>query len=279
MPISAVGPMLHSTARKPSLLSFRDPAPVEVLNEAGPSQFFLTCEHAGRAVPESLGDLGVSVADMDRHIAYDVGAEGLARCLSAELEAALVLQRYSRLVVDANRPFEAPDCVPEASDGTPIPANAGLDGPARRQRFEEIHRPFHAAVSRLLDQRAGENRPTILVSVHSFTPRLARGSDRPWHLGALSNRDSGFAKRFLDAFGQANPSIPVAHNEPYVVSDASDYTIPIHGEKRALPHLLLEIRNDLISDAQGQRRWSSLVAQALLAAATPNWTRTDPHGR
>lgn len=255
------------------MLSFRDPAPVEVVNQAGPSVLFLTCEHAGRAVPESLGDLGVAIADMDRHIAYDVGAEGLARRMSAEVDATLVLQRYSRLVVDTNRPFEAQDCFPETSDGTAIPANARLDEPKRRQRFEEIHQPFHDTVSQLLDQRAIRGRSTILVSVHSFTPRLARGSDRPWHLGALSHRDSRFAERFLDMFGQANPGIPIAHNKPYVVSDLSDYTIPVHGEGRGLSHLLLEIRHDLISDARGQSRWSSLVAQALVAAAA-TWTQT-----
>lgn len=258
------------------VLSPDDPEPVEVVNPDGNSKFFLTCEHAGRTVPARLGDLGIPAAEMDRHIAYDVGAEALSRHLSVLLDAPLVLQRYSRLVVDCNRPFEAADCIPEVSDGTRVPANVGLDLEARRQRFEAIHRPFHRAVAQLLDTRAVAENPTILVSAHSFTPRLVGGAPRPWFVGALSNRDAGFADAFLSALRSAHPDIPCAHNEPYVVDDQSDYTIPVHAEARGLPHVLLEIRNDLISDHGGQQRWASLVADILTAAATP---RDPAHGR
>lgn len=251
-------------ARK--VLSPRDPEPVELLNEDGSSPFVLSCEHAGRVIPESLGNLGVRSEEMDRHIAYDIGAEGVSRRLSAMLDAPLVLQRYSRLVIDCNRPFEAPDCMPAVSDGTAVPANARLSDEARRQRYVEIHQPFHDALAGLLDRRAGAGQPAVLVSIHSFTPRLLGGPERPWALGALSNRDGSFAKAFLAAFQTRNPAIVSAHNEPYVVDDASDYTIPVHGEQRGLPHLLLEIRNDLIADEAGQSRWARLVAETLVAA-------------
>jgi len=260
--------MLRSTETDIAVLSPHDPDPVAIVNPDGKSVFLLTCEHAGRAIPKRLGDLGIPRADMDRHIAYDVGAETLSRRLSARLDAPLVMQRYSRLVVDCNRPFEAVDCFPEASDGTTVPANVGLGQQAQRQRFDEIHQPFHRAVAALLDRRAAEAKPTTLVSVHSFTPRLQGGSPRPWFVGALSNRDDSFAQRFLAAFRAAHPEIPCAHNEPYVVDDLSDYTIPVHGEARGLPYLLLEIRNDLILDRDGQQRWAALVADALAAAAT-----------
>lgn len=268
--------MLQSVEQSPSLLSDRDPAPVEVVSLDGPSVFVLTCEHAGRHVPARLRDLGISTAEMDRHIAYDIGADGLARSLSAMLDAPLVLQRFSRLVVDCNRPFDAPDCIPAVSDGTAVPANENLTEQERRQRFKEIHQPFHRAIADLLGRRAGASRPTILVSIHSFTPQLAAGSPRPWHLGALSNRDPRFAERFIATVRARHPEIPCAHNEPYVVDDRTDYTIPVHGESRGLPHVLLEVRHDLIADNAGQERWSALIADGLVASATAH-AKDFPH--
>jgi predicted N-formylglutamate amidohydrolase len=259
--------MLQSLEHSPSLLSDRDPAPVEVVNADGRAVFVLTCEHAGRQVPVALRDLGIPATEMNRHIAYDIGAEGLARGLSTILDAPLVLQRFSRLVVDCNRPFDAPDCFPGVSDGTAIPANETLTEQERRQRFEEIHQPFHRAITTLLDRRANAAALTILVSVHSFTPQLATGTPRPWLLGSLSNRDPHFAQHFIAAFRSANPEIACAHNEPYVVDDRTDYTIPVHGEIRGLPHLLLEVRNDMIADQVGHERWSRLIADSLTAAA------------
>jgi predicted N-formylglutamate amidohydrolase len=250
------------------MLSARDPLPVETVNADGRSPFVLTCEHAGRAVPERLAAFGVAEADMYRHIAWDVGAEGVSRKSSEMLDAPLVLQRYSRLVVDCNRPFDAPDCFPEVSDGTPVPANVGLTESERRLRFEEIHQPFHRALAQLLDRRAALGVPTILVAVHSFTPRLVGGPQRPWKLGVLANRDRSFADLFLAVFQARHPDIPSAFNEPYLVDDLTDYTIPVHGEARGLPHLLLEIRNDLIDDAGGQHRWAALLAETLAAANT-----------
>ncbi|MBX3577369.1 MAG: N-formylglutamate amidohydrolase [Rhizobiaceae bacterium] len=267
--------MLQYSDKAARVLSAGDPPPVEVVTPRGASAFVLSCEHAGRAIPKSLGDLGVPAADMERHIAYDVGAEGLSRQLSDLLDAPLVLQRYSRLVIDCNRPLEAPDCMPVVSDGTAVPANAALSPEARHRRFVEIHQPFHDALAELLDVRAAAGRPSILISVHSFTPRLRGGPARPWEIGALSNRDASFATAFLAAFRAARPDVPSAHNEPYVVDDASDYTIPVHGERRGLPHLLLEIRNDLIGDDGGQARWARLIADALVAAST----KGRPDGR
>jgi predicted N-formylglutamate amidohydrolase len=259
--------MLQSLEHSAPLSSDRDPAPAGVANPNGGAVFVLTCEHAGRHVPAGLRDLGIPAAEMDRHIAYDIGAEGLARRLADALDAPLVLQRFSRLVVDCNRPFDAPDCFPSVSDGTRVPANEKLSEQERRRRFEEIHQPFHRAVARLLDRRASTATPAILISIHSFTPQLTGGETRPWLVGALSNRDPRFAERFVALFRAAHPDTSCAHNEPYVVDDHTDYTIPIHGEKRGLPHLLLEMRNDMIGDAMGQERWSRLIADSRTGAA------------
>lgn len=260
------GAMLLHASQDTTILGGDDPEPVETLNLASSSAFVLTCEHAGRAIPSSLGDLGLATAEFDRHIAYDIGAEGLSRAMSALLDAPLIMQRYSRLVVDCNRPFEARDCIPEISDETSVPANKGLSEVERRQRFAEIHTPLHKAIGTLLDQRKSAAKPTILISVHSFTPRMA-GRDREWLVGLLSNRDRSFAECFMAAFATANPGISIAHNEPYVVDDLSDYTIPVHGEARGIPHLLLEIRNDQIAQPDGQLRWAELVSDALAGAA------------
>lgn len=250
------------------LLQARDPDPVEWINPTGRSAIFLTCEHAGRALPAALGDLGIAPEEMDRHIAYDVGAEGVARGISERLDAALVLQRYSRLVIDCNRPLEATDCFVAQSDGTVVPVNADLSDRERRGRYVEIHQPLHEAIAVALDRRQAAGKPLFLVSVHSFTPLMrATGAVRDFELGLLYNRDARFAERLAEVFRAANPDVTVRLNEPYHVDDLSDYTIPVHGERRGIPHVLLEVRNDLINDARGQQEWADRLAGPLRLAA------------
>ena len=246
-----------------NLLSAQDPAPVEVDNPDSTSPIFLVCEHAGRAVPQRLGDLGVSPSDMDRHIAWDVGAGPVARLMAENLGATLVRQNFSRLVIDCNRPLDAESCIPPVSDQTPVPANQGLSESQRRRRFDDIHRPFHDRVAGLLDARAGQGRPTLLVAVHSYTKRLNGGPERPWHLGLLYNRDDTLAHRLMPHLAKRAPDLNLVFNEPYSVDDYTDYTIPVHGETRGLPHVLLEIRNTEIRDDAGQAYWAGLLSDAL----------------
>lgn len=260
--------MLQARETVASLLGAADPDPVEVVNPGGLSDVLLVCEHAGRAVPSALRGLGVAAEEMERHIAYDIGAGGLARKLAQALDATLVLQRYSRLVIDCNRPLEAVDCTPESSDGTAIPANCDLPEPDRRMRFEAIHRPFHDAIGAVLDERKRKGRPAVIATIHSFTPRLAN-RERPWHLGVCFNCDGTFARKFMHAFKATRPELVAAFNEPYTVDDISDYTIPVHGERRGLPHVLLEVRNNEIRDEEGQGRWARLLAHALSTASRP----------
>lgn len=256
------------TARpKTRLLSASDPAPVELLRVGGRSAFVLTCEHGGRAIPAQLADLGLPAGELDRHIGWDIGAEAVARGLSAALDAPLAVQRFSRLVIDCNRPPGSPQCIPEISDGTIVPANRGLDEALRAERWEEIHAPFHDAVAALLDERARAGPPTALVCVHSFTGRLATDPrERPWHLGLLARSDERLSTALVAALAEAEPDLVVARNEPYRIESGSDYTIPVHGEARGLPHVLIEIRQDLIGAAEGQARWINLLAAALRAS-------------
>lgn len=247
------------------LFSQDDQDPVEVVNATGASPVFLLCEHAGRAVPASLATLGLDAGQMDTHIAWDIGAAATARQLSVLMDAPLVLQRYSRLVIDTNRPLCAPDCIPEISDDTPVPGNMGLDGIARAQRYDEIHRPLHNTVSNMLDARVAAGRPSALVTIHSFTPVFA-GQVRPMSVGILYNRDARLAQALYETLKQVAPSDMIALNAPYKVDDASDYAIPVHGEQRGIPHVLIELRNDLIAEAAGQQVWAGRLADALSAA-------------
>lgn len=248
------------------LLGPDDPPPAEIVNPGGQSRIVLICEHAGRAVPAALGDLGLPPAEFERHIAWDIGAAGVARRLSALLDAPLVLQAYSRLVVDCNRPFDAPDAFPEVSDTTAVPANRGLSLAARHARFAAIHEPFHAAVAGLLDSRPEPGR-TVLAMVHSFTPMLlSEGIARPWHLGLLYRHDDRLARRLLAAARALRPGLVADFNEPYRCTGASDFAVPVHGEGRGLPYALMEIRNDLIAAPEGQEEWAAFLAEALAAA-------------
>ena len=241
-----------------------DPHPVEVVNPAGRSPFVITCEHAGRVIPKHLGNLGVEDRHLSRHIAWDIGVDAVGRALVKTLDAPVIFQRYSRLVIDCNRPIWAEDAIPPVSDGTEVPVNIALADDERDARYEQIHKPFHDAVAGVLDQRASENRPTALIALHSFTPRLeAKPEPRPWHLGILFNRDASLSQFIHDAMEQEAGHMTFTFNEPYEVEDHGDYTIPVHGEQRGLPHSLLEIRNDHIADEAGQREWADVLTRVL----------------
>ena len=244
-----------------ALLQPGDPAPFEVLNRHGASPWLLTADHAGQAIPRALGDLGLPPGEIDRHIGWDIGIAGVARELAALLDAWTILQAYSRLVIDCNRPLESPTLIVASSDGTAVPANATLTAQARAARVREIFRPYHDAIVEALDQRRLAPRPTLLMTLHSFTPAMA-GVARPWQCGVLYHRDARLAHALRDAL-MAEGDLVVGDNQPYAVSDTSDYAIPVHGEARGLPHVELEIRQDLIADADGQRQWALRLARLL----------------
>lgn len=221
------------------LLSERDPAPVML--KPGDSDWLLTVEHAGRAIPASLGDLGLPPGEIDRHIGWDPGALDLAIALAERLAATVVAQRYSRLVIDCNRPWGARDLVPETSDMVAVPSNCiGRDD--RKARWDEIHAPFHAAVTAALGQS-----PKILMAVHSYDPqRSLDGARRPWPIGLLARLSNPLMDTLCEGLSGVEHVAPLGINAPYEIEDGSDYTIPIHAEPRGLPHVLLEVRNDYL---------------------------------
>jgi predicted N-formylglutamate amidohydrolase len=250
--------------REAPLLDPDEPDPVTLDNESGSSVFFLTCDHAGRAIPRRLGTLALREPETRRHIAWDIGIGAVGRRLSRLLDAAVILQTYSRLVIDCNRDPGVPSSIPEISEATEIPGNRGLAAAAGRARAEAIFRPYHDAITAALDRRAAASRPSVLVALHSFTP-VFKGVERPWHAAVLYNRDARLAHA-LFALLSAEDGLVVGENEPYAVSDLTDYTVPVHGERRGLPHVEIEIRQDQIAEPTGQRDWAQRLARLLPAA-------------
>ncbi|HEY0185042.1 MAG TPA: N-formylglutamate amidohydrolase, partial [Rhodopila sp.] len=230
------------------LLTAEDPPPVRVLREAATSDIFLTADHAGRMIPKALGDLGVSEAERQRHIAWDIGIAEVTERLSALLDATAVLQTYSRLVIDCNRDPSWPSAMPEVSEYTPIPGNRNLTEQARSDRVAAIFTPYHDRIRAMLDARA--QRRTVLVAMHSFTPSF-KGESRAMQVGMLYNKDPRLARILLDLL-QREGDLIVGDNAPYAITEDSDYSVPTHGEKRGLPHIEIEIRKDLIAAADGQ---------------------------
>ncbi|MDO5606495.1 MAG: N-formylglutamate amidohydrolase [Paracoccus sp. (in: a-proteobacteria)] len=246
------------------LLSDDEPPPLEIHNAGGAGDFVVICEHAGRRLPRALGDLGLPESELVRHIAWDIGARDIAVALADRLDAALFMQRYSRLVCDCNRRPEVAAFIPEISETTAIPGNAGLSDEARAARISEVFAPFHDHITGVLDARRAAGRRTILVTIHSFTP-VYKGEARPWEVGVLYHRDRVLSPAMLELLRQTGHT--VGDNQPYRVGDDTDYAIPVHGEARGLPCVEIEIRNDLASRADAPDYWSALLADCLRQAA------------
>ncbi|WP_441233899.1 N-formylglutamate amidohydrolase [Bradyrhizobium sp. 930_D9_N1_4] len=244
------------------LLGEGDIPPVHEVNAAGTSPFLLTSDHYGRIMPRALGDLGVAESELTRHIAWDIGIAGVADRLAKMLDAHLIAQRYSRLVIDCNRSPGVASSIPVISEATTIPRNERISEGERAARRREIFEPYHHRIDAAIDRRLHEKRPTVLVSLHSFTPVYA-GVARPWHIGALYNRDTVLPKLLLKHL-RAEGDLVVGDNEPYAVSDLSDYTIPVHGEARGLVNTGIEIRQDLIADQSGQQQWAERLGRIFV---------------
>lgn len=241
-----------------------DQPPVRVFNADGSSKFLLVADHAGNSIPGYLKDLGLDATDLSRHIAWDIGIAGVCQVLSERLDATLIAQTMSRLVIDCNRPLGSVQSIPQISDGTFVPGNAHLDLDARLHRERAIFYPYHARIAAEIDRRALAGRPTALIAMHSFTPVLG-GKARPWQVGVLHRRDRRLGDALLEVL-RRDPDLTVGDNEPYSISDATDWTLPVHGEQRGLLHVGIEIRQDLILRSQDQAAWGARLAQMLEAA-------------
>lgn len=237
------------------------PEAVAVEGADAPGRAILVCEHAANAFPTGWGDLGLSPAQRQAHIAWDPGALGLARALAARLQAALVHATQSRLIYDVNRPPHAASAMPAESEVHAIPGNRALDAQARARRAEALYLPFHAALARLVALRLAEGRRPALITVHSFTP-VFHGRARAVEFGVIHDADDRLAQAIV-----ARPTGLVTRlNEPYSAADGVTHTLALHATPCALPHAMLEIRSDLIADAAAQEAMAERLAPVLAAA-------------
>jgi predicted N-formylglutamate amidohydrolase len=242
--------------------------PFELVNRKGAPQFLVVCDHASNALPEGYGTLGLPPAEFQRHIAWDIGAAGVARRLAACLDCPAVLARFSRLLVDLNRGEDDPTIVMKLSDGAVVPANRDVD-PHRdaaefAHRIAAFHAPYHAAIEKMIAQALEADHVPIVVSVHSFTPRWRR-VERPWQTGLLWDRDDRLVGPLIERLSEEG--FTVGDNEPYTGRLRND-CLYRHGTVHGLPHILIEIRQDLIETAEGQGEWAARYARHLLAAAS-----------
>ena len=242
------------------LLAGDEPAPVTIHNAAGSSPLLIVADHAGKLIPRALGTLGVSDAERARHIGWDIGIAPVCRMLADALDACLIQQNYSRLVIDCNRVPGSETSMPVISELTPIPGNVNLSEADKAARIAEIFQPYHHTIATELDRRNHGNLPVALIAMHSFTP-VYKGAARPWHAGVMYDRDARFATRLRRLLEQETHLV-IGDNEPYGVNLA-DHTIPEHGERRALHHIAIEIRQDLIAEEAGQRLWADRMARLL----------------
>jgi predicted N-formylglutamate amidohydrolase len=245
----------------PSLLAADEAAPFEAVNPEGAAPFLITCDHASVRVPAALERLGLDEAVLQRHIGWDIGAAEVARRLSRRFDAPLVLSGYSRLVIDCNRELDDPTSIPEISDGVIIPGNRALHPRAVEARQAQLFQPYHNAIRAALKRFADSGRTPGLISMHSFTP-VFKGDERPWHIGVLWNKDPRIPKPFIANLAR-DPDIVVGDNKPYSGQDEYGYTIHNHGEAHGFPHVLIEVRQDLIDTQHGAAAWSERVARAL----------------
>lgn len=247
-----------------SLVSNEPAALVE--NAGGKSDVILICEHAGRQLPGFIGSLGVGDEAMSSHIAWDLGAAELSRALSKLLDATLVMQRYSRLVYDCNRSFEAKDAIVEGSDDVFIPENSGLSMSQRQKRHDMVYQPFFEVIKEIIKSRIAVGRQPVIVTIHSFTP-VYKGQRRTVDLGILHDLDSRLADAVLSLTRESEKGYRAAINEPYSAEDGVTHTLITHGIKNKLPSVMFEVRNDLLSDASAQEIWAkrlcSLINHAL----------------
>jgi predicted N-formylglutamate amidohydrolase len=232
-----------------------------ILRPEGKGPFVIFCDHASNLVPAELGNLGLPASELSRHIAWDIGAAGVAAGLSDIFDVPAILCGTSRLVIDGNRQLHAHDLIPQVSDGVAIPGNLDLSQSSRQLRIEQWFEPYHAAVESVIAGRESQGLTSVALSIHSMTPSLA-GSARPWQIALSSHDDRSLVEPMLEALRRPG-DITVGDNQPYNLDPAVDYSTPFHAMRRNIPYLQVEFRQDEVADPAGQARWARRFAAAL----------------
>lgn len=235
-----------------------------VLGGRADAGLIILCDHAENTLPAEYGTLGLPLSQLQRHIAYDIGARGVVEGLARLLDVPAILTRFSRLLIDPNRGIDDPTLIMRISDGAVIPGNRHLDAEERARRIASWYQPYHAAVDRLIDEARAHHPHPVLLSIHSFT-EVWRGTIRPWQVGVLWDADDRVAGPLIDTFVHEGDLL-VGDNEPYTGRLEGDCMWQ-HGTQRGLPHALIEVRQDLIRDEQGQAEWAARIARVMRSIA------------
>ena len=244
-------------------------APFAIENVGGRGLAVIVCDHASNQIPEFWGDLGLSPAARETHIAWDPGALAVSRLLAARLDAPLIFATASRLVIDVNRPLDSPTLILATSETTPVPGNANLTAADRLCRVERIYNPYHAAVDQLVGtvaaRRVAARRcPPAVIAVHSFTP-IFKGVNRPWEVGVIYDADDRLGSLVLTRLS-ADRDLCVAANKPYSPHEEVYFTLDRHAVQRGLPNVMIEIRNDAVRTSEAQDSWARRLAEAMVGA-------------
>jgi len=234
---------------------------IEIIEGRQSSPVLLLCDHAGHRVPGGIHFLGIGEEQLRRHIGWDIGAADVTRRLAARFGAAAILDHCSRLVIDPNRRPGSPTSIPPVSDGCVIPGNGNLSAPEVSRRIREYFLPYHRTVARRVGAMRRAGIVPVVIAVHSFTPRM-NGLDRPWHVGVLWRGDTRLSAPVLERL-HARGELIVGDNQPYSGLHEMGFTMAFHGQRTGLPHLMLEIRNDLIADPGGAGHWAGVVGDVL----------------
>lgn len=245
-----------------SMIGPGDPPPYTVINEQGQAKVLLVGDHVSNAFPKILGNLGLDETALEQHIAYDIGTRKLVNHLSEHLDAPAVLAGYSRLVVDLNRSLEDPSVMPEISDNTVIPGNQNLTQAHRNQRIHSFYTPYRKAIDGMLHGFRERNIVPAFIAIHSFTPEMA-GFVRPWHAGILWDKDPRIPLSLMQNLRAHPDGFNIGDNEPYSGKHPADYTIDHHAEASGIPHVSIEIRQDLVDTEDGAERWATILHDAL----------------
>ena len=241
------------------LLQEHEKRPVGQHNINGKSEVLILCPHAGNRIPQNLENLGLTEIERQQHIALDIGALDLAIDLSNQIDAPVIYQNYSRLLIDCNRCLSNQELIPCYSANIKIPGNQTLSDREKQQRIVKIWQPYQTAIRKCLDEKLSKGISTIIIDLHSFTPIL-NGIERPWHIGLLFNRHPETAQAFQRFLIELDDNLVIGMNQPYKVLDEEDYAIPVFGERRGLKHVLIEVRQDLLQTNNGIKKWSDLFS-------------------
>ncbi|MEA2841783.1 MAG: hypothetical protein QOF41_3113 [Methylobacteriaceae bacterium] len=235
-------------------------SPVEIIDGRRDAGLLLLCDHASNALPAEYGSLGLPGEAFARHIAYDIGAAGVTRRLANLLQCPAVLTTFSRLLIDPNRGADDPTLIMRLSDGAIVPGNARVSAEEIGRRRREFWQPYRDCVSGSLDEMLTAGPVPAVIAIHSFTPSW-KADPRPWHVGILWDVDDRLARPTITAL-KADDNLVVGDNEPYDGALEGD-TMYHHGTMGGLPHMLIEIRQDVVADAAGEAAWAERLGRLL----------------